>query len=1564
VDTYPCPACGGVADSSDGCRSCGRPPDSVAAALARLNQAVAGIDAEAERIAVNRSQLMARRARLNAQRAALTNALARKLAQETRVGRGRTSAGSDTRTTGPVPTQRRPAAPGGPPAAPAETGDGDLPLGVETSTRSVRNTLLTLGGVLLGVGAIVFTGVAFTTESAGERTVTLVLSTTLALAVPVLLARRGLTATAETVAAFGFLLVLLDGYAAYVGGLAGLREVPPPLYAAILCGLVAGVATAYRLATQLVAPQFTALLAAQPLLPLIGLQLGLGRTGFAAIAALVGAQNLVALAIIGRRKVAVLNGTAQPVGTPWRWRRALRDVAWALFGIALAASGALSVVSLVRASTVADAGLAGLALVLGAAVGVAGAQLDGRVGPRQIATGAATLAVIGALSRIDALAWPQYTLVLTAALAAGTAIAAGALPAEIRRGPQLGSMVAAGLTAVAVTIGTMATATATVKVAVDPRWWAADLSRYGDRVLASSWQVPAAAVLLAVVAALATPSPWRGDALAVGSLLAVFALPGTGVVTWWAVPMLDLAAATTTIVAGLYARNARSALLRAGVGTLLALHAAATGLARPGLTAAVLVVLTVVGVTVAASASSARFGPYADRISDVAGGLATVAGPMAVGTLAHLAGASGRVLLAVTLLAGAVGLAVAAVSQVGGRAARTATAGGALLAAIGCLVLALGVDGTSPADIALGAGLVAVALVTATARAFEVEPTGLIDAVESVPAAVGALTEAIEGETEVHDAGRPPVRRRRVSGVFLGAAGATALLILALARLVAVAVPGFGLVTTTAMVLLTSIFVRTLPEPWRPGPRAGGLVVGGAAFALAAGVAIGEAVSAVTAAVPWWSGPSPDWPHGYPAWYGWQVPATLLLASAAAAALLPAPRNGDAAFVALSLAGLAAPLALGLAWWSPAAIAGALAVVAGLGAGITTSPDGDRQGRERLSLAAFLGLYATTTAMATPMSTAVVLSGIIAAGALVAAVAYLRGTAAATVPGVASAAAVLAAPGAAATIAVAAGASGSGVLTAAMTVSAGSLLALLALRVADVSWRAYPAFGVAAGALGTALASAGDRRALQVWAAVAAVIGVAAAASVRPDSRTAPVLGATGAPAALIAAAGSAPAWVAALFGPYRTLDRIWTGQAVTATPADARPAMATLALLTVFAAGAALALTDPQRQPSGAAVFAAVLAPLAALALIAPTAFGAPPEVVPWVAFAIAIAAGVGAAFGRPTQPAAIRLLRSIAGVVCALWGAAGIAGSLATRTSTLVALSITVVAAGLAALVGRDPAVRMVAWIVASAASLALPVTAFAAAGRPLRPSAFAILAVCGVLVGVAWFLARGGRRPPRSAEAAVVELCAVVGAAFALLLTLEDIRYAAAVLTIWGVLLGVAALRRDRPASRRAWLVRAACAAELGACWLLLYDAAVGLPEAYTLPFAFVALLAGAYELKRRPDLSSWVAYSPALVAGFLPSLALVLVDVDPNHLLRRGLLFVGAVVTVIVGSWRRRQAPVITGSAVAVVVALYFLMLLWISGTVAGYLLFALAGLVLIVLGAVYEKRLRGALRKMS
>jgi hypothetical protein len=208
----------------------------------------------------------------------------------------------------------------------------------------------------------------------------------------------------------------------------------------------------------------------------------------------------------------------------------------------------------------------------------------------------------------------------------------------------------------------------------------------------------------------------------------------------------------------------------------------------------------------------------------------------------------------------------------------------------------------------------------------------------------------------------------------------------------------------------------------------------------------------------------------------------------------------------------------------------------------------------------------------------------------------------------------------------------------------------------------------------------------------------------------------------------------------------------------------------------------------------------------------------------------------------------------------------------------------------------------------------------------------------------------------------MAAALGAMFALLLSLGAARHAAAVLTIWGLLLGAAALRRDRPAIRRQWLVRAALAAELAACWVLLYSVDVGLAEAYTLPFAAVALLTGALELRRRPELSSWTAYGAALAGGFLPSLVLVLAGQDAVW--RWATLFAAAVVAVILGSWRRRHAPVVSGAGVAVVVAVTEMIRLLVRGAIAGAILVAVAGVVLIVFGALSEQRLRGALRKMS
>ena len=83
-------------------------------------------------------------------------------------------------------------------------------------------------------------------------------------------------------------------------------------------------------------------------------------------------------------------------------------------------------------------------------------------------------------------------------------------------------------------------------------------------------------------------------------------------------------------------------------------------------------------------------------------------------------------------------------------------------------------------------------------------------------------------------------------------------------------------------------------------------------------------------------------------------------------------------------------------------------------------------------------------------------------------------------------------------------------------------------------------------------------------------------------------------------------------------------------------------------------------------------------------------------------------------------------------------------------------------------------------------------------------------------------------------------------------------------------------------------------------------VTLPEAYTLPFAALALLVGVVELRERPDLGSWMAYGPALVAAFVPTLVIVVTSEDQS--LRQVLLLLGAVATLVAGSIRRQRAPV--------------------------------------------------------
>jgi hypothetical protein len=1505
---------------------------------------------------------------------------------------------------------------------------------VETSRGSARNTLLTLGGVLLALAAVVVTGLFFTAAPTGGRAAILAVATLVALSVPLLLARRTLTATAETLAGFGLLMVLLDGYVAYSTNLLGLGSASLTLYSSVLCGVVAAVAAGYRLASHLRAPQYAALLAVQPVLPLFAAHLSAGREAMAAVFAVVAALNLGSVEVLGRDPGRVLAAVlrrlspasrSRPLALPGLapgpdgqvWPRRLRETAWALFGATLATSVGLGVIGLVTARTDAEAFRSALVLILAAAVGVAGGLLARRPPLGQVAGGAATFLTVMAANRVNALAVPEHALVLTVGIAVVIAVGCRALPRRARPGPRWGSLAGAGFTGIIVAIEVVRTTVAIVRASVTPRVWAADVAAFGERVPAVEAQIPATAVLLVLLAVAAVPRRWRGDAFVAGLGVLALALPPwlfrSASLAWLLVPVVAWAVSSLAVASAVPARRGASAAIRAGTAGVLCLFAVAVSLAGPGLTAltCALVAIIAVGTAVGVGLGRGPLGPYAERVADAALGAGAGALPVAVGTATWLVGAPGSVLVPVTLLATAAGVETAMLAQAAavarararqaslvdgqgpGRPAgapgggvtspaaghggttppatlpasryRSGSAAGALGAATGALLLALRVEGATPADIAV-AGLLATAAVVAVTGRPSVDPL-------------------------------PRDRRGRPTSPWrdsaaLAAALATAGLVLAVARLGAVILPGGGLVLTTAAVLAAGLGVVALRRAWRPGPRLGTAAAGAGVVTVTAAIAVVEAANAVAASIPWWHADLAAWPQRAAsiAPYGAAVPVSLLLAGLAALVLLPRPANIDTFLILASLAALAVPAIVAAPWWSAPVIACTLTTVAGLTAALVRRGDPPGTAWRRLALAGGLALYAVAVGSATPAGSGAVLTALLGSGTVVAAVAATRPWVPTPVPGLATALALAAAPAAAACVAATFGTGRAATLGIALGACALAVVAVVGLRLAGASWDGYPGTGVGVAALTIAIAAAVSDLATgatiagahptdaPVWAAACALLATVGAGHSRPmpaswraaaprlfggrreptafdaddDDESRPgamvaTLAAIAVPLGVFAAAVSTPAWVTALIGPFQTLDHVWSGDAALPEARGAATALGTLLLLAPTSGGIAVILGGRRY------VLAAVLPPLAAAAVVLPEALGASPRAVPWVALAVALAAGLGAALSRPSLPVAATWLRATAGVVCALTGAAGLAGSLSTRASTLAALGVLAAGGLAAALLGRDPVVRAVAWVVAGACGLALPVTAAAAAGTALRSAVFGMLTACAVLVLLAWGLARR----ERYGDATVAETIATLGALTAVAMAYGSVRHLAAVLTICGLLLGMAALRTDREPERRMWLVRMAIVTELVACWLLLYGAHVGFAEAYTLPFAVAALLAGVIEQRRRPHLSSWVVYGPALAGAFLPSVTLILVGEDPPW--RWVSVFLGAVAIVIVGSWRGWRAPVVTGATIAVGVAIVEMVWLLIEGQIAGAFLVGLAGVTLIVFGAFAERSLRRA-----
>jgi hypothetical protein len=135
---------------------------------------------------------------------------------------------------------------------------------------------------------------------------------------------------------------------------------------------------------------------------------------------------------------------------------------------------------------------------------------------------------------------------------------------------------------------------------------------------------------------------------------------------------------------------------------------------------------------------------------------------------------------------------------------------------------------------------------------------------------------------------------------------------------------------------------------------------------------------------------------------------------------------------------------------------------------------------------------------------------------------------------------------------------------------------------------------------------------------------------------------------------------------------------------------------------------------------------------------------------------------------------------------------------------------------------------------------------------------------------------------------------------------------------------------------------------ASWIALAGARVETPEAYTLPAAVGLLLIGLPQLLARGR--SWAAEGPAIAVGLAPSAFLAVTEPDTPRLV---LVVAAAVALTVVGTLTHRQAPFALGAASLAFVVLgrlgpYAPLLpRWITLTVAG--------LLLLLLGATYERR---------
>ncbi|WP_428963748.1 SCO7613 C-terminal domain-containing membrane protein [Micromonospora fluostatini] len=626
---YPCPACGAPADLRVGCSGCGRPPYPLAAEVIRLDGEIDGLGRQVEQAHRAYRDLAARLADARNRRAHLA---ARVRAEVPAPGRPYPTV--DPRHPAPAPAVR-PAVPGPIPPAQVPPGAVPPPGGVEISGGAVQGLLFVLGGLLLGTAAVVFTAVAWAAVGVVGRALILAAVTALVLALPLVAARRRLRGTAETLAAVGLLLVLLDGYAAWAVDLFGVTAWPGTRYTALVGVVGVAFAAGYARLSGLTGPWFWALLTGQPVLPLLAAEARPSATGWTLVFLGTALLNLVVVTVLRDR--APESGPPDAgagANPPHRPARIVGQVVAGLgYAVVLAVAVGCALVPLAEGRAFGVPALAGLPLLLVvAALGAAAPALRSR-GVAVTAAGLAVPVLAAVILRPVVQQWPVLSLLAVVLVAVGLAGAVRLVPERWRTGPRVGALVVAGSTALVTALTTVVFAAATVHRSM--LWW-----RGADSGpdLTWGWQLPVAVLLGAVAWGLLLPrGGWFGLGVAAGALV-VLALPAVGPTSWPLVVTLDLVAGVGLLLAAVLRPGTRTgvAVPLASAGAVLVGHALPVALAAPAGAALALAVTALTGLLLA---SRGRSGSAAQRgIAGVGLAVALVAAPLAVPLGAFAAG--------------------------------------------------------------------------------------------------------------------------------------------------------------------------------------------------------------------------------------------------------------------------------------------------------------------------------------------------------------------------------------------------------------------------------------------------------------------------------------------------------------------------------------------------------------------------------------------------------------------------------------------------------------------------------------------------------------------------------------------------------------------------------------------------------------------------------------------------------------------------------------------------------------------------------------------------------------